>query len=54
MRKEELVLVVGGASSLSGTVLNAVIRAVNVAFEIGRALGSAIRRIKTGQTCSVK
>jgi hypothetical protein len=53
MKKEELVLVVGG-SSLSGTVLNAVIRAVNVAFEIGRALGSAIRRIKSGQRCSVK
>ncbi len=54
MRKEELVLVVGGASSITGTVLNAVIRAVNAALEVGRSLGTAIRRIKTRQVCPAK
>ncbi len=53
MRKEELLLIVGG-SSISGTVLNAVIRAVNAALEVGRSLGTAIRRIKTRQVCPVK
>ena len=53
MRKEELVLIVGG-SSISGTVLNAVIRAVNAALEVGRSLGTAIRRIRTKQVCPVK
>ena len=53
MRKEELFLIVGG-SSISGTVLNAVIRAVNAALEVGRSLGTAIRRIKTRQLCPAK
>lgn len=53
MRKEELVLIVGG-SSISGTVLNAVIRAVNAALEVGRSLGTAIRRIRARQVCPVK
>ncbi len=50
MRREELVLIVGG-SSISGTVLNAVIRAVNAALEVGRSLGTAIR---TKQACPIK
>lgn len=53
MKKEELVLIVGG-SSITGTVLNAVIRAVNAALEVGRSLGTAIRRIKTRQICTAK
>ena len=53
MRKEELVLIVGG-SSVSGTVLNAVVRALNAALEVGRSLGTAIRRIKTRQACPVR
>lgn len=53
MRREELVLIVGG-SSISGTVLNAVIRAVNAALEVGRSLGTAIRRIRTKQACPIK
>lgn len=53
MRKDELVLIVGG-SSISGTVLNAVVRALNAALEVGRSLGTAIRRIKTRQACPVR
>lgn len=53
MRREELVLIIGG-SSISGTVLNAVIRAVNAALEVGRSLGTAIRRIRTRQVCPIK
>lgn len=53
MNREELILVVGGAS-ISGTVLNAVVRAVNAALEVGRSLGTAIRRIKTGQYCTAR
>ena len=53
MRTEELKLIVGGAS-ISGTVLNAAIRIVNAALEAGRAMGTAIRRIKYGQLCKLK
>ncbi len=53
MREEELVLIVGG-TSISGTVLNAVIRAVNAALEVGRSLGTAIRRIRSRQMCAIK
>lgn len=53
MEKDELMLVVGG-TSISGTVLNAVVRTLNAALEVGRSLGTAIRRIKTKQICPVK
>ncbi len=53
MNKEELILIIGG-SSVSGTVLNAVVRAINAALEVGRSLGTAIRRIKTRQACPVR
>ena len=54
MDREDLLLVIGGASTISGTVLNAVVRAVNAALEVGRSLGTAIRRIKTGQYCTAR
>lgn len=53
MRNEELVLIVGG-STISGTVINAVMRVVNAALEVGRSLGTAIRRIKSRQLCPIK
>ena len=53
MIKEELVLIVGG-SNISGTILNAIVRAINAALEVGRSLGTAIRRVKTRQICPIK
>ncbi len=52
MNKIELIQIVGGAS-ISGTVLNALIRAINASLEVGRSLGSAIRRWKTKTSCAV-
>ena len=53
MKDKELMLIIGGASvaSISGTVLNAVVRAVNAALEVGRSLGSSLRRSITGKLC---
>ena len=48
--KEELLLIKGGAS-ISGTLINAIVRAVNAALEFGRTLGSSIRRGIAGKTC---
>lgn len=51
MNKEELLLIYGGAV-ISGAILNAVVRVVNAALEVGRTLGSAIRRGISGKICS--
>lgn len=47
--KEELLNIYGGA--LSGAVVNALVRAINAVLEVGRSLGSAIRRITSGTSC---
>ncbi|MDD6272278.1 MAG: hypothetical protein PUA90_02015 [bacterium] len=51
MQKSELIEIKGGAGSISATALNAVIRAISLSLELGRIVGSAIRR-KFGGKCS--
>ncbi|MBQ4262633.1 MAG: hypothetical protein IJB83_00110 [Bacilli bacterium] len=50
MNYEELKLVYGGAS-LSGAVISALVRAFDLALELGRALGSSLRRHITKKAC---
>lgn len=52
LNKEELLIIIGGAS-ISGTLINAFVRAINAALEVGRSLGSAIRRVVNGQPCKL-
>ena len=49
---EELTNIIGGAG-MSGAILNALVRAVNSVLEVGRSLGSAIRRISSGVKCGI-
>ena len=49
---KELMNVDGGAS-FSATLLNAVSRAISTIQELGRNLGSAIRRLYNGSFCSL-
>ncbi len=51
MTKEELNNTIGGAGSLSGTLINSVIKAVSWIFEFGQTIGSAIRYKKSGLSC---
>ena len=51
LNKKQLLNVTGG--SISSTLLNAVVRGVNVFLEVGRSVGSAIRRFLSGQKCSI-
>lgn len=51
MKDNELLLVSGGA--LSASLMNAVSRGIKNILDLGRTVGSAIRRIKTGSICSV-
>ena len=52
LNKEELLEIVGG-TSISGTLINAFVRAINVALDVGRSLGSAIRRVMSKSMCSL-
>ena len=54
MRKlgyNELVSVSGG--SISGTVINAFCRGITTLLDLGRSLGTAIRRIRSNNVCSL-
>ncbi len=48
LKKEEMLQIRGGFSS---ALLNAVMRTVSVMFNIGQAVGSAIRRSVSGRYC---
>ena len=50
MKKEELIKVKGGAL-FSAQALNAIIRGVNALYNLGNALGSAIRRAIKKKVC---
>lgn len=49
MKDKDLLKVVGG--SISGTVLNAISRLINTFLDLGRSIGSSIRRIKSNNKC---
>lgn len=48
MQNSELIKIQGGAS-ISSTALNAIIRAINLSLELGRVVGSAIKRAISGK-----
>lgn len=50
MSNEELIEIKAGASTT--TIVNAIVRVVNFALELGRSLGSAIRRSKDKKKCA--
>lgn len=52
LEKQELLQIVGGFS-LNGTLINALIRGVNSFMDVGRSLGSAIRRAIGGSICPI-
>ncbi len=51
LTKKELLNIVGGG--LTASMLNAFIRGVNTILDLGRSVGSGIRRISNGSLCSV-
>lgn len=46
---KELLEIKGGA--ISGTLINAFVRGINSLLDLGRSLGTAIRRIQLGLFC---
>lgn len=54
LKKEELLEVKGGASWFTGTFISAITKAGNTLLDMGRSLGTAVRRIFSGNVCDVK
>ncbi len=51
LKNEELSTIYGGAISINATFLNAASRLITTILDLGRAIGSSIRRYKTGKYC---
>lgn len=51
LKQEDLKLINGG--SLSGTLINSIVRGVNLIFDLGRAIGSAILRLRNKVRCEI-
>lgn len=52
LKKEEL-LNINGGTTISASLLNAASRAITLIINMGRSLGSAIRRTFNGKLCRV-
>ena len=48
---KDLLLIVGGATTLSGTILNQLNKLISILVDSGKSLGSSIRRISEDKTC---
>ena len=51
---EELVKINGGADTITGTVINAVVNLIKMLQEAGYALGSGIRRLSENNICPLE
>lgn len=52
LNNNELLKIVGGIN-WSGSFFNSIARAIDTVMDVGRSLGSAIRRITNGSLCSL-
>lgn len=50
LNKHQLANINGGVN-ISGTLINAFIKGVNSFLDLGRSIGTAIRRVQTGNIC---
>jgi len=51
LKREELLNIEGGNLSVNGTLISSLTRGINTLLELGRSLGSAIRRVQEGNMC---
>lgn len=53
LKDKELMSIEGGANWLTASFINAAARAIDTLMDVGRSLGSAIRRAFSGNVCSL-
>ena len=51
LKKDELYGIVGGASGITASFLNAIARGIETLLDLGRSVGTAVRRIGNGSVC---
>ena len=51
LNNEELYKVIGG--EIKSSLINAIVRGISTFIDLGRNIGSAIRRATSGKTCSL-
>lgn len=51
--KKELLSIAGGIS-ITGTFINAIAKGINAILDLGRSLGTAIRRTSANNLCPLK
>ena len=54
IEEEKLDLIYGGASTISGTIINAITGVIKVLYDAGHSLGSSVRRISEENLCPIK
>ena len=52
LKEEELQNIVGGAAV--ATLINAISKAINTVYQLGKQTGSAIRRLAYGSYCPIR
>ncbi len=52
LNKEELLEIKGGLD-LTGALISSIIKGINTFLDLGRSLGSSLRRSLTGKTCQL-
>ena len=50
---KKVLLEIEGGINISGNLISAFTKAINSILEVGRSLGTAIRRMNSGQICSL-
>ena len=50
LNKTQLLSIVGGFS-ISGTLINTFVRGINSVLDLGRSIGTAIRRVQSKNIC---
>lgn len=53
LENKQLILIRGGAVNFSATLVTALVRAANTVLEIGRSLGTILRRVQSGKACTL-
>lgn len=53
LQKQELLQVTGGAFKITASFVNAIARLGSTIMDIGRSVGSAIRRASGGKMCPI-
>lgn len=51
---DKLENIVGGGSTITGTILNAFTNIIRILYDAGEGVGSAIRRLSENELCPLK